>query len=1155
MHLSKDRTKYSRVKALFVAGCFLGACCCLVQAQSKVTPEAHREAVRLNNLGTALVNQQLLDGAVLKFDEAARLEPTLACAELNKGLTLIYLQKMAEASVALTRASELAPDDPHVWYALGLLYRSENETAKGIESFRRVLRLVPNNADSHYFVGSLELGEHNLDEAIVEFREALRVNPLHPSAEFGLARALQRKGDAAGAHAALQQFQHLTSTKVVSPLTHNYGEEGQLGTVEVASSGAAQVGSLIPIAYERLSPTGAMGQGAGLMTRNGLGQGSCLIDVDGSGQQRIVVMGHGANAVRMYRFLAGASGGTGSLGEIAADESGLSATGEGVACASGDFDNDGLTDLVLAMSDRIVLFRNMGGGRFKDVTRAVGIVPVNRPTGVIFVDFDHDGDLDVFVTGRGLNGAIPNVLWRNNGNQTFTNWTEQSGLGGKEDGSGAVLSDINNDRAVDLLVTGSGGSPTVYFNPRDGAFSPMRLYPEGSLTPTVGASVLDFNKDGWMDIALIHAGSPGVSLWRNVDGKHFERVPLPLRGVTSGWGVTALDIDNDGWIDLAVGVSTKTGPSLRVFRNVGAAGFEDVTAKVKLDGLRLKGPMSLRSADVDGDGAADLIVTQREGEPVVLLNKGGNVHHSVEISLKGLADNKSGIGAKVEVFADGMWQKWEVTSPQAILAGVGTSDRADLVRLLWPTGVPQDEIDVAAGVRRTLAELDRRGSSCPTLFAWDGTKYSFVADVIGAGVVGHWTGPARRNIPDPDEWIKIDGSQLQAKGGRLSLRFGEPMEEVNFVDQVRLVAVDHPAGTEVYPNERFLSEPPFAATGTIFSDHAHPLRGAWDDQGKDVLGLLRTRDHQYVQDFTNLAFAGFANRHTLTLDLGEWTAANPLRLLLHGFVEYFSASSMYSAWQSGITPTPPYVEAELPDGSWKRVVDDMGFPAGLPRTVVADLTGKLPVGTKRIRLVTNLQIYWDQILVDNGPQRRDAELHETELALDGAQLAFRGYPEQIDGKTAGDLTYNYERMSHTGPFIAQRGAYTRYGEVTPLLKAVDNKFVIFGTGEDMDLEFSTAAQPWLPSGWVRDYFFYANGFVKDMDFYEASPFTVSAMPFHGMTGYPYSSGEHYPTDAEHTAYQLEWNDRFENGAAPKPFRFQYEPQVSEPQMQGAGGQR
>jgi hypothetical protein len=464
--------------------------------------------------------------------------------------------------------------------------------------------------------------------------------------------------------------------------------------------------------------------------------------------------------------------------------------------------------------------------------------------------------------------------------------------------------------------------------------------------------------------------------------------------------------------------------------------------------------------------------------------------------------------------------------------------------------VPQDEIEIPASRRLTLTELDRRGSSCPTLFAWDGGKFGFVSDVIGAGVVGHWTSPVERNTPDPDEWIKIDGARLKAHNGKLSLRFGEPMEEVNFIDQVRLVAIDHPEGTNVFPNERFLSEKPFVKAETILSQSAHIPAGAWDDHGNNVLPLLRSVDHLYVKDFTNLPYAGFTNSHVLTLDLGTWTPGRPLLLLLHGFIEYFSANSMYAAWQAGIAPIPPYVEAQLQDGSWRRIIEDMGFPAGLPRTIVVDLTGKVPAGSRRIRLVTNLQIYWDQVLVDNEVKlagaSTDARIRQTELPLMNASLAFRGYPQQIDGVTSGDLNYDYKRMSRTGPFIPQRGAYTHYGDVTPLLQRIDDEYVIFGTGEDMDLEFNAAAQPELPAHWVRDYFFYANGFVKDMDFYEASPFTVDAMPFHAMSGYPYRSKEHYPDDAKHIAYQLEWNDRFESGIAAHRYEFRYLPTLSAP---------
>jgi hypothetical protein len=1094
------------------------------------------------------MNQQLLDKAQAKFADAYQLDPSLVHAEVNRGIALIYLQKMPEAQQALDRAAAQDPKDPHIWYALGILYRIEAEYQKSLESFQKAAALDPEDADTHYFLGSVLLELHQPDQALTEFQTALRLSPTHASAQFGLAKALQRLGRRDEATTAFKRFETLNQEKIGSPLAHTYGDEGHYSLVQDALTVNPQVGAMIPVIFtaETINHTTAAAAKPGDRPQGG----ACLVGPAGE-QSYLLVMASGQDAIRTY-----AKSGSGSFTLVPSAQTGLVANGTGVACTVGDFDNDGLPDVAVAMSDRVLLFKNHGGGKFTDVTAATGVQPANQPAGITFVDYDHDGDLDLFVTGQpSAAGAKPSVLWRNNGNGTFTNWTEQTGLGGDGTTLSATLSDLNNDRAVDLLVTGSSSAPTFFANPREGQFKSSPLFADAGLSPTVGAVVLDFNKDGWMDVALTHSGSPGISLWRNVQGKRFERVPLPVQNVTAGWGLTAIDLDNDGWLDLVAAVETPHGPELRALRNLGAAGFADVTVQVKLDQVKLVQPRALIAADVDGDGAADLIVTQPDGDPLLLHNQGGNRNHSVLISMKGVADNKSAIGAKVEVFADGVWQKFEIAGAsgylsqgaQQLLAGIGSAEHADMVRILWPTGVPQDETEVATKNSLSITELDRRGSSCPTLFAWNGKKYEFISDVIGAAVVGHWVSPTAKNNADPDEWIKVEGSQLRPRAGYLSLRFGEPMEEVNYLDQVRLVAVDHPEATEVYPDERFLNQAPFADGHAVLSANAHPVGGAWDDKGRDVSALLRTRDHQYVRDFTNLPFAGFANQHTLTLDVGEWTPDNPLRLLLHGFIEYFSASSMYAAWQANLKPMPPYVEAQLPDGSWKRVIDEMGFPAGLPRTIVVDLTGKLPPGTRRIRLTTNLQIYWDQALIDNGPDVPQ-RVRQTELPLASAQLAFRGYPEQIDGKTPGDLTYNYQHISQTGPFTRSRGSYNRYGEVTPLLKSVDESFVIFGSGEDIDVEFGTASLPPLPQGWKRDYFFYANGFVKDMDFYEASPFTVADIPFHSMSTYPYPASEHYPQDEQREQYEMEWNDRFDSGRGVQQYAFHYEPRVMLPPM-------
>ena len=183
------------------------------------------------------------------------------------------------------------------------------------------------------------------------------------------------------------------------------------------------------------------------------------------------------------------------------------------------------------------------------------------------------------------------------------------------------------------------------------------------------------------------------------------------------------------------------------------------------------------------------------------------------------------------------------------------------------------------------------------------------------------------------------------------------------------------------------------------SRDARPPAAAHDEHGHNVLPDLLA--HRYFGDFGLTQFAGFAKLHSLELDLGEPYHGGPLWLLLHGEVEYYSANSMYAASQAGVESISPYVEALDAKGKWIRVIDDMGFPAGGPRTMTADLTGKLPSGTRRIRISTNLQIYWNSILIDRTSQDQDVRL--TPVPLAHADLRFHGFPLKIEGKPPGNV--------------------------------------------------------------------------------------------------------------------------------------------------------
>jgi tetratricopeptide (TPR) repeat protein len=1157
------------------AGCLLAIVFEVAAVTAGAQARFNAEAVRLNNRGVALMGQQFTEKAEQSFAQAFKQDPKLAQAAVNDGIALLTLQKIDDAKKVLKEAIALDPNNAQAWYNLGLAQHANNELDDALKSFQQAVKLDPRDVDSYYFEGVCYREMKQFDKAIEVLKQALAIEPLHASAEFALARALQAVGDKDAAKEHFKTFQHMTSTKISAAIGLAYGEQGHYSTVTPVEEPQARQRTMIPVKLV----TETMGPGARSSVKgksglppmsqkrdmdgapnSGAGEtgGACMLDVTGSGQMDLVLMERGEQAIRVLHRKSG-----GTFEDVDAAAAGLKASGRAVACAVGDYDADNLNDLAVATDDGVRLFRNLGKGKFQDVTAEAGLAARNHPTGITFVDYDHDGDLDLFVTGSPLqDGGSSNVLWRNNGNKTFTDWTEQTGLGGSGKTAAAILTDFNNDRAVDLAVTGDGSAPVLFVNPREGKYPQQPVYEE-KLPATEGIAVLDYNKDGWMDIAVTHAGAPGLTLWRNVAGprnvgRRFERVELPLNGATRGWGVTSVDIDNDGWIDLAAIVETSAGPRVKVFRNQGDGSFEDVSNVLGLDSVALKNPRGLIAADVEGKGAADLIVTQEDGPPVLLRNVGANKNHFVRLDLGGYADNKTALGSKVEIFANGQWQKWELAgasglatqaAPQ-VLVGLGAADHIDLLRILWPTGILQDEIDLPHTQVIAMKEADRRGSSCPVLFAWDGHKYKLVTDVIGAAVVGHWFTPTRRNIPNPGEWIKVDGDRLASVDGKLSLRFIEPMEEVNYIDQLRLVAVDHPEDVEVNPDERFLDDPPFASGRVVASRGSRLPVGAWDGEGRDVLDVLSKRDHRFASGFTATPYDGFAKMHSLTLDLGSVDTHAQLRLLMTGYVNYFSATSLYAAWQAGIKPISPYVEAQRADGTWVTIPGEAGFPAGLERTIVVDLTGKLPEGTRKIRLVSNLEIFWDQVLIDNNPE---AQTRATEVPLTMATERFRGYPTQVEGKSPGDLDYDYDRVSLTGPFQHQRGSYTHLGDVTALVKGVDDRYAIFGSGEEIATEFDATKLPALPAGWKRDYFFYANGYVKDMDWWDAMPFTVSQLPFHGMSRYPYPATEKFPDDAGATEYQLKYNDRFDSGEPVRSYRFDYKLMRSTPAEDGTCG--
>jgi len=1144
-------------------------------AQGPSPPEKVLDAARHNNLGAAYMNQQLFEKALAEFQRAGTVDPGLAIAKLNQGMALLNLGRVDQAKPILEQAVKDSANDPYAWFNLGLLYKNTGDTANAIDAFRRVTQLDANDADSWYFLGAVYAQNKQFPDAVDAFQHALKLNPLHASAEFGLSRAYQQSGDSAHAREHLVRFQYVTQNKLGSPISLAYGEQGKYSLAEESPAAPPKVPEQIKVRFvdvtEQAGLTGKVSASKAEDLTTYLGPGACFFDYDGDGQIDIFLADNGSEGgMSLYHNLGGGKF------EEGTKKAGLDPTLHGIGCTAGDYDNDGATDLAVTDGSRILLLQNQKNGTFDDVAEMAGLRKGNEGpviSGLAFVDYDHDGDLDLFAAAPGgpsnqLSNSTkaPTVIaaarsrstmWRNNGNGTFSDVSSETGL--DVPGQSAVGTDFNNDRAVDLVVTGGipFGAPLFLENPREGKFKTAwgeSLGGQGDVP--VGVAVLDYDHDGWMDYAFTHS-KDGITLVHN------DRQP-PLGSITYltgpssgapggiselklGWarsyGVAAIDYDNDGWVDLVAVGETKEGKGeVRLFRNLGPDGFKDVTTEVGLDKIQLNEPRAVIVGDYDNDGAVDLLITQNHGPAVLLRNEGGNQNHWLRLNLKGLADNKSAIGTKVEVFSGGNRQKFEIAGSSGYLGqnspyltvGLGHATQADVVRMLWPTGVLQDEVEIPGDREQKFTEIDRRGSSCPTLFVWDGHEYKLVADMIGAGVVGHWVGPGQRNIPRPVEYMKIDRDTIREKDGKLSFRFTEPLEESVYLDQVQLLAIDHPADVDVYPNEYFASNPPYPPFRVVFSRDARPLAAAHDEHGHDVLPDLLA--HRFFGDFEVLPFTGFTKPHTLELDLGEKYDGGPLWLLMHGEIEYFSATGMYAANQAGLQPVAPYVEALGRDGKWIRITDDLGFPAGGPRTMTADLTGKLPRGTERIRISTNLQIYWDSILVDRTPQNQSARV--TAVPLASADLRFHGFPLKVEGQPPGNIQYVYEKASPTGPYTRPAGAYTRYGDVLPLLTSLDDRLVVLGSGDEVALDFDPSRLQAVPSGWSRDYFYVARGYEKDMDFYAYDFDRVAPLPFHDMGEYPYT-GKSFPLDDEHLNYLLEYNTRYMSGREAPGFRFDY----------------
>ncbi len=790
-----------------------------------------------------------------------------------------------------------------------------------------------------------------------------------------------------------------------------------------------------------------------------------------------------------------------------------------------DADRDGDLDLVFAGNGALELMVNH---RVHEQARSEqdSWVRQSEPllqlpgvaTDLAVVDYDHEGDVDLLVVGSFGVRLLRNDGFGADAEQDeqaewigFTEATTDAGLPRDQPASWCQVEDFDVDQDVDLLL-GLDSGPFLASNERGGHFSDQ----SSKLPDFVGKSepwVGDVDGDGRPD--LFSADGEGV---------------LHVARAAGGWisvpsGVLAAEEFAPGAVQ-AVDLFFEGFPSLLWPGPAGSlASVRELVGGERAPlALPAGAHASLAVVDVEGDLKPDLLWFAQGTVASARASRPGAT--SLRLTLQGIKDEPRGRGAIVEVRAGPHYQRL-YSRGEPLLIGLGGREQADVLRITWPNGVVQNVLDLQAGQGYLVQQKEGLVGSCPFLYAWNGETYGFLTDVLGGTPLGLPMVPGQLVPPDHDEFVLLTGEQLRPKDGVYEVQLTEELREVTYLDRVRLDVVDHPAGTEAHPNERFCF-PPFPEEHLyVLEAPLAPLR-AVDDQGRDWTDSLGRHDGQLATPYTSLGgqFLGLSPAHSLELsfDANELPATGPLRLALTGWFLWTDASvNVAAARDPDVSFEPPVFSVPDGAGGWRPLGPAPGFPAGKAKTMVLDVSDWLVRDDPRVRIETTLCLAWDAVRLavgEDGPSR------VTAVEADGARLWRRGFsaPSGLADEPLLE-TYDWDRLAAVPRWNQHPGRYTRYGDVLPLLGEADDRSVIFGSGDALTLRFPALAVPELPEGWTRSYLLYLDGWAKDRDPNTERALTVEPLPFHGMSGYPYGPDEIFPDDTAHQEWRRLWNTR------------------------------
>ena len=1069
------------------------------------------------------------------------------------GLAALEVGLLDDARQQFRRATELVPAEPAGWANLGLAQLRLGELDAAVMPVARALELAPANVDIAMLAGRMEVARGRIDEAVARLRRAVALDDRALQPRFALADELQRAGTPEADAEAAQLYDALVArtpanlavllerARLAAKLSDRARLDDSVARIAAQAAGWPEIAQEQLTGLRAAASAGRFPDAARSTTllRNVLARVTAFseslaavrtpAELIAAPLERFVALEPAAarpaaadTALTFTRevlpggtpsALVAVDGQPGSIELYVESADGLrlvGATPMAVATPSAtpvlaalDWNHDFRMDLVRAGGAGVQLLLQGEGGAFSDATSAAGVTAAavgGAVTGLWPADIDMDGDIDIVVGSSG-----PTRVLRNNGDGTWQPLEAFAAIAGAR---GMAWADLDRDADPDAAFIDGAGALRVLVNRQSGRFTPVE--PPAGVPALTAITAADLDADGAIDLVAADAqGGLRRLTWR---GDRWDDAVVGTWPGAGGVRVFTADLDNNGALDV---VMSRPGAS-RAWLAADNYALTPLQAPI--------GGEVWAVADANHDGLLDLLGVGA-GVAGRWLGKGSRGYHWKTFTTRAQQNagdqriNSFGVGGEIEIKAGLVWQK-QVLRGGAVHFGLGPRSAIDVARVVWPNGVAQAEFGI--GVDDAFVAEQRLKGSCPWVFAYDGHGVSFVTDFLWRSPLGlRINAQDTAGVTQTEDWVRIRGDQLSPRDGHYDLRITAELWETHFFDHVSLQVVDHPEDAEVYVDERFsAASPPRLAVHALRAPRA--VVRAVDDAGRDVTALVAARDGRYLATFAKGAYQGIAAPHSVDVELpAASAAAGPRVLVAEGWV-YPTDSSINLAVAQGRAAKPSGLALDAQDasGAWREVVADLGFPAGKNKSMLIDLA---PAGSARhIRLRTNLEVYWDRLAV---AERADVPLRTERLALDRAELRFRGFSQTSSPRGDAPETPDYGRLANTTQrWRDLEGYHTRFGDVRELLTGVDDRYVIMNAGDELRLEF--AERPAPAAGWRRDFVLVGDGWEKDGDFNTEFSQTVLPLPSHARPAYGHEPPpRELEDDPVYQAHREDW-ERF-----------------------------